>query len=299
MGAAVTLVDAVVATSSLKPKNWQIAIHHWMELVKGQYPHVTALPGFTDAMLRKISVMEPKEELLAGYQGPLSERDKVLINLYENARNEVKSVPRDFTTDLQTSVRLKLATCAPPDRAAWDEVTRAMNLTESQIRPWQAALQPYLRAPSRGVLRDVPDAHAIKEMIDGVAAYFEHVKASRGVMVARLAKNLESKAAAIGGTTKAFVEAHKGKIEEELGKGYDDAVALSSVGTFQNYDDWYALVGAIDRDKVVNYATLNQAIKDQQDGKLPPAPGKVVKKPTLHGGHKSPYTRKGGKAGKG
>ena len=80
----------MVATSSLNPENWQIAIEHWLHLVKDQYPKVTALPGFAAAVERQVSVMEPQEELLAGYRSKLSERDKVIINLYENAKKLLK-----------------------------------------------------------------------------------------------------------------------------------------------------------------------------------------------------------------
>ena len=113
--AAVKLVDASAATSTLAPRTWNDAIEHWLRLIGDQYPIITALPQFADDVQDTVRVMEPKDELLAGYATPADDRDKALINLYENAKLEVRSVQDTFGIDLYSCIRIALMDFSPPD----------------------------------------------------------------------------------------------------------------------------------------------------------------------------------------
>lgn len=261
LDAAVCLVDAAVATSTLKPANWRIAIEHWLNLLKGKFPLVASLPNFGPEIEKKIAVMEPRDELLAGYKSGLTVPEKTLINLYENAKKEAKTVPEDFHGDLQVSLRLKLAEFAPPDHAKWEKIVAGLKLPKPMMKKWQPALQPYLQNPSRRTVRPVPDAKTIKQLIDDVGKYFLSVKQARPELIQALLDKIK-KDAAKDGLINGFVTAQEKAIEKALGEGIDEAVELSAAGTIDNYKEWYDLIhGLLEDSKDVTYQTLVDAIK--------------------------------------
>ncbi len=258
---SVKLVDAAVATSSLQPQNWKIAIQHWLHLLEGHFPKVNALPGFKAALESEVSVMEPREELLAGYKNPatLSERDKVLINLYENAKREVKQVPGSFLSDLQSSIRMSLAEFAPPNYDVWHYAVQGLQLSKSLTSPWWKHIAEYGKPPSRTNLRDVPDTEAIATLIVHTQKYFEAVKADRDGLIEAYAQKLGERTSADGATAK-FVVDNVDAIKLALGGGIDEALELSAMSTVKNYQTWFDLINKIEKDKEVNYTALLAAI---------------------------------------
>jgi|GEM_PF-6953270 len=260
--AAAKLVDATVATSSLKPDNWKIAIEHWLHLVKDQYPTVTKLPKFSEDIKNKISVMEPQDELLAGYKKPNNEREKVLINLYENAKLEVKSVPNTFEHDLYSSIRLSLAEFKPPDHAEWTKAVDGVKLNQQFLQKWFAQIKDYSKPPQRRTVRDIPDANAIVTLIEDATKYFKAVEGDCEKIINFFAEKMLERAGKLPSrTTSNFITTNMDEIRNALGKGINEALELSSVGTIENYKAWYDLFNEMDEDKEVNYASLSNAME--------------------------------------
>lgn len=255
--AAVKLVDATVATSTLKPHNWKIAIEHWLHLVRDQYPRLTSLPGFTAAVEEKISVMEPQEELLAGYTKPGNKREKVLINLYENAKREVKNIPDAFLPDLYSSIRLSLARFQPPDYDRWEAAVNGIKLNKGHTNAWWGHIASYGKPSSRKVKMAIPDEHAIGNLIADADKYFSAVQSDRGKLIDFFTGKMSERT---DGATRDFIDTNLHDIQAALGEGIDEAIELSSVGTMENYREWYDLIHKIDINEAVTYATLSNAM---------------------------------------
>lgn len=281
---SVALIDAVIATSSLKPQHWMRAIQHWLRLLSDQYPRVTKLPGFANAVKTRISVMEPESRLLAAYKSAkqLSARSRVLINLYENARLEVRYVSSTFRRNLRKSIGLQLAdielhgedwsqhtNSLEPSDKLWNKwqlqnvrrttrITRNVELSRKTRSKWQTQ---NVRRISRNVAaRDVPNDKAISSLIEKVKVYFAKVQGDRELVVDEVFKRLSkrlSKRAEDGQPS----GAQQADIKQAIATGVDEALELSSLATIKNYQTWYELLVSIDAKLPITYETLSQAIK--------------------------------------
>jgi hypothetical protein len=259
---AVKLVDAVVATGSLKPENWGIAIAHWLHLLEDKFPKLMADDTFKKAIKDSVSVAEPKNETLASYDTrQLSVRDKLLINLVEDVKAEIASVPLNLAKDLKSSMRLRFAKYSPPNSDDWYKTISGLTLPPKYEREWNKNLQKYLRNPPRKIKLPIPDGDNIQAMLKDVNGYLEAVRKSKNELIEDAYERLQSKAH--DDTTKQFLLDNADSIKKELDAAIDDAIGLSVLVRVENYQNWFDIVHAIQKDQKVNYENLMAIIKKQ------------------------------------
>lgn len=265
---AIKLVDAAVATSSLQPKNWQIAIEHWLKLLEGKYPTLMGVPSAAKAIRESVTVAEPSEELLAGYKPGLKPRDKLLINLYEGAKYEARSAPQYFANDLRSSMRLWLAQLPAPKSSHWSAIVNGIRLDINKLKPYAAHLQEYFSRGSarRGGLKDPPAEKAIGKVIEDVKGYFDAVNTDKNVIVNLLLDYIVTQAEK-DNDVKKFVSNNGPAIQEKLVAAFDEAIELSIANTMDNYQAWYIIVYQIKASEEVNYETLMRVIEEQKKKK--------------------------------
>jgi hypothetical protein len=272
---ALKLVDANVATSMLPPENWQIAIEHWLKLLEELYPNLCKNQDFKEALKERISVMDPKEELLAGYENKgLSEQEKVLINLYENAKQEIRNIPEVFVKDLKTSIRLELSNLVPQEEIkpsdsvsqeekTWPFIIDKLEPPEKMTRTWAAIFTTNfnLLKTKRGNIQSVPTQENFATLLKVTEPYFKKVETSRDEIIRAVTGELYRMAE---GEKKAFVESNMKQISSALEAGVNEAINLSGVSTLNNYVEWFKLLKSFNKDETITYSTLNTAISSKR-----------------------------------
>lgn len=274
--AAIKLVDAAVATGTLQPTEWQLAIQHWLKLLGGKYPLLMGIPTAAAAIQKSVTVAEPSEELLAGYKKGLTPRDKLLINLYESARYEARYTRDTFVSDLRSSLRLWLAELPAPKSDKWSAIVKGIKLDVNKLKPYALHLAPYFeRGGGRraGVLLDVPKQEAITKVILDVKKYFDAITADKDAIVAILMKYIASQAEK-DPASKAFVTGNAVAITEKLDGALKEALDLSSATTMDNYQAWYQIIHNIKPKDEVNYHNLMAVIEAQKAKAAPKPAGK-------------------------
>ncbi|MEZ4735886.1 MAG: hypothetical protein R3E79_53025 [Caldilineaceae bacterium] len=109
LNAALRLVDASIGTGSLPPQNWLRAVSLWYTLLGETYPKVMTDLAVGDALLKELEIMGSDERLLAGYdEKNLSQTDKIVITMYEIARQDLNSIDANIAKAIKQSLQLRL-----------------------------------------------------------------------------------------------------------------------------------------------------------------------------------------------
>lgn len=261
---AAVMVDAVVANGNLQPAQWQIAIQHWLNIVKQTYTELGKYPDFMDALTDHISVAEPEQATLVGY-APGNDREKLLINLYESARFELKAFPNAFEKDLKTCVRLSFSagSYVPVDYDAWNKTINAISIPMQFKRRWSKILASYMGHAQRGAVKKIPtakhvanDTPSIEKLVFDARAYLAKVKDEGTALSEAVAKKFVEKSA--GTANRDYANTRHVAIQESIKAGIDEAINLSALAEVDNYRKWFDVVDAAE--KVINYQGILKAI---------------------------------------
>ncbi|MFL9484568.1 hypothetical protein ACI6Q2_17435 [Chitinophagaceae bacterium LWZ2-11] len=271
---AVKLVDAVVANGNLQPGNWQIAIQHWLTLIKHYYPELVKYKDFMEKLEELISVAEPEGNTLVGY-APANNKEKLLVNLYESAKNEIKSFPRVFEKDLKTSMRLELNNSAyvPPNYDEWDSTIDKLAIPKSYKYKWDAILVEYFRNSKRGApAKPIPTSKhveggpgSIQKLAIDVEGYLTKVKSDEEKLSDDLVASFIKKAA--GTPNEAYATAMATNIKNSIKKGMANAIELSALTEIDNYKKWFNVIASIETGADINYETVLKAIEEESKKK--------------------------------
>jgi hypothetical protein len=267
---AAKLVDTVIATSSLKPDNWLIAIQHWIHLLEGRFPHLMSHGPFKDKLIKSLSVAEPTEETIAPYGAPanFSTKEKLLINLYESAQNEVKNIVDIFVSDIKSSIRLKLAMYAAPEPKEWSSLHTQVLIPAKRLNKWRGSAQALARPPEKrrrtgtsSSARSIPDKDAIQHLTDQANGLMGDIKKTKDDIGQEIFDNLETVKVKDAGN-KAFWASNAIKLNSDIKQAVEDTFTLSKLGSIQNYSRWYEVINAIPAGKEPKYKHIKKAIED-------------------------------------
>lgn len=267
------LVDAVVATSSLNPHNWQTAIEHWIKLLAGKYPLLMSVPEVVESVRNKASVAEPKDEYLVGYKAKsrfagFSDHEKLLINLYEEAVRDVRIAPATFNKDLQSILQRGLSNLDAPKHKDWELLIYGTSLTDATLRKYQSALQAYQSRDGgrrSSTHKELPNQATFSTLISDVTKYMAVLKGDKAKIVGILLQDIRRRSTnvKIDAAVQTFVSKNVNAIQAKLESAFDDALEVSVASDLHKIQNWFNIITAIKPTETINYANLTRAIQAQ------------------------------------
>ncbi|MFL6656928.1 MAG: DUF4157 domain-containing protein [Massilia sp.] len=257
---AVKLLDAVIGNGNLQPQQWRNAVLHWFALIKQSYPELVKHQVFLDECENRISLAEPEANTLVGY-APSNDKEKLLVNLYESAKNEISAFPDIFQKDLKTCIRLRLNAdgYVPPDYDVWDKMIDGLNIPIAYRREWSKVLLAHMRNTKRGVVKPIPQAKhtddntpSIEKLSMDVNTYLARVRADHDTLSQAITENFIKKSQ--GKPNEAYVATNAPALKESIKNGMTDAIQLSSLSEIDNFKKWFELLVSVKGD--MNYQNI-------------------------------------------
>jgi len=256
---AVKLMDVVVANSTLMPENWNIAITHGLKLLSEYFPALMAYRPFEDAIKAALSVVQVDEAVLGTYGKPaaMSPRDQLFINLYENLKQEIKSVPDVLKAEIRQGVKPVLDSFSPPDANDWAQMVNSYLTVDAKGKKRLAEGFTGVSRSTRGKIASIPDEAAFQALLKILTDFITKEGMNKDSLASSTMKSLRGR---LNGPNQAYWDTKGVDIKTDIIKVIDNVLNLSLMGNGKNYMRWFQAIAELGPHDAMSYDNINNAI---------------------------------------